>query len=86
MTRILLLGLVVFYSFISSGITSNLATVPPIVNIGVLFFFNSTIGKVVKVAVDAAVEDVTSDPSILCGTKLKLTMQDTNSQQISGHA
>ncbi|KAJ0039930.1 hypothetical protein Pint_28730 [Pistacia integerrima] len=50
----------------------------PYVNIGVLFSFNSTIGKVVKVSVDAAVEDVNSDPSILRGTKLKLTMQDTN--------
>ncbi|KAL8120806.1 hypothetical protein AgCh_017839 [Apium graveolens] len=52
---------------------------PQIVNIGSIFTLNSVIGKVAKVAVQAAIEDVNSSPLILHGTKLKLTMHDSNS-------
>ncbi|XP_074333325.1 glutamate receptor 3.6 isoform X1 [Apium graveolens] len=52
---------------------------PQTVNIGSIFTFNSVIGKVAKVAVQAAIEDVNSSPLILHGTKLKLTMHDSNS-------
>ncbi|GFY87741.1 glutamate receptor 3.6 [Actinidia rufa] len=40
--------------------------------------FHSEIGKVGKVALEAAVEDVNSDPAVLRGTKLRLTMKDIN--------
>ncbi|GFY87747.1 glutamate receptor 3.6 [Actinidia rufa] len=40
--------------------------------------FHSEIGKVGKVALEAAVEDVNSDPAVLRGTKLRLTMHDIN--------
>lgn len=49
-------------------------TGPDIVNIGAILSFNTSIGKV---AIEAAVEDVNSDPRVLNGTKLKLSMQDT---------
>jgi ionotropic glutamate receptor len=39
--------------------------------------FDTSIGKVAKVAIEAAVEYVNSDPGVLNGTKLKLSMQDT---------
>lgn len=52
---------------------------PETVSIGSIFTFNSVIGKVAKVAIQAAIEDVNSSPDILHGTKLKLTMHDSNS-------
>ncbi|XP_059440447.1 glutamate receptor 3.6-like [Corylus avellana] len=53
------------------------STRPDVVNIGAILAFNSSIGKVAKVAIEAAVDDVNSDPGVLIGTKLKITMQDT---------
>ncbi|KAF6175777.1 hypothetical protein GIB67_035904 [Kingdonia uniflora] len=51
---------------------------PSVVNVGVLFTFNSTIGRVAMPAIAAAVDDVNSDSSILAGTKLNAIIQDTN--------
>ncbi|KAF5735877.1 glutamate receptor 3.6-like isoform X3 [Tripterygium wilfordii] len=39
--------------------------------------FNSTIGKVAKIAIEAAIKDVNSNPSVLGGTKLKVKILDT---------
>ncbi|KAK9740178.1 hypothetical protein RND81_03G017100 [Saponaria officinalis] len=50
---------------------------PAVVHIGALFTFNSTIGKVAKIAIQEAVNDVNSDTSILQETKLKMTMRDS---------
>lgn len=86
MTKIYLLALVVVYNFcFSAGISMNgVSTIPPVLNIGAVFSLNSTIGKVAKVAIDAAVEDVNSNPAILGGTKLKLTVHDTNYSRFLG--
>lgn len=51
---------------------------PAVVNIGAMFSFNSTIGRVAKIAMKAAVDDVNSNSSVLKGTKLVLKMQDSN--------
>ncbi|CAI0421833.1 unnamed protein product [Linum tenue] len=48
------------------------------VNIGVVLSFGSIIGKVSKIAIQAAVADVNSDPSVLPRTKLLATVHDTN--------
>lgn len=64
--------------FCSYGASTSIPTRPDVVNVGTVFSFGTTIGKVAKVAVQAAVEDVNSDPSVLNGTKLKVTMKDTN--------
>ena len=72
-------------AFVQSGVllcscgavTTNASTRPNVVNIGAFFTFSSVVGKVAKVAVEAAVEDVNSDPSVLGGTKLHLTTHDT---------
>lgn len=72
---------------LSNGYHSNGADIrkrPEIVNIGSIFTFNSVIGKVAKVAVQAAIEDVNSSPDILQGTRLKLTMHDSNSSGFLG--
>ncbi|KAK6237219.1 hypothetical protein QUC31_002688 [Theobroma cacao] len=75
-------GILVFVLFSSEffpfGNSVNVTTRPDVVNIGALFSFNSTVGKVARVAIEAALEDVNSEPGVLNGTKLKLTMQDTN--------
>lgn len=63
----------------SNGVgVSGLNKRPEFVNIGATLAFNSTIGKVARIAIQAAVDDVNSDPSILGGTKLRMKMQDTN--------
>ncbi|EHA8586315.1 glutamate receptor 3.5-like [Cocos nucifera] len=57
--------------------TSN-SLVPPVVNVGALFTFNSTIGRAATLAIEFAVEDVNKDTSVLAGTKLNVIKQDTN--------
>ncbi|GAV81549.1 Lig_chan domain-containing protein/SBP_bac_3 domain-containing protein/ANF_receptor domain-containing protein [Cephalotus follicularis] len=61
-----------------NGTNTNVTKRPEVVHIGALFPFHSIIGKVAKVAIEAALEDVNSNPSVLGTTKLKLTFQDTN--------
>ena len=79
MGKIWLLVLLILYNGFSSstGVASNLPTRPSIINIGAIFSFNSTIGKVAKVAIEAAVDDVNSNSSVLNGTKLQISLQDT---------
>ena len=77
-----LMLLMVFSNSVSSnGINT---TRPDVVNIGAILSFNSIIGKVAKVAISAAVEDVNSSPDILNGTKLKVEMQDTKYSDFLG--
>lgn len=47
-------------------------------HVGAIFTFDSTIGRVAKVAIDAAEDDVNSDLSVLRGTRLEIIMRDTN--------
>ena len=49
---------------------------PAVVNLGAVFTFDSVIGRPAKVAMEAAVSDVNSDPRILNGTKLNLITGD----------
>ncbi|KAE9586667.1 putative periplasmic binding protein-like I [Lupinus albus] len=51
---------------------------PAIVNIGAIFTFDSTIGKVAKIAMEEAVKDVNADSSVLRGSKLVLNLQNSN--------
>ncbi|XP_050103622.1 glutamate receptor 3.4-like isoform X1 [Malus sylvestris] len=57
---------------------THLSARPSSLNIGALFTFNSTIGRAAKPAILAAIDDVNSDHSILRGTKLNLSLLDTN--------
>ncbi|KAK7346272.1 hypothetical protein VNO80_20787 [Phaseolus coccineus] len=52
--------------------TGNVSTRPSAVNIGAILSFNST-----EVAIQAAVDDVNSNATILSGTKLNISMLDT---------
>ncbi|KAG1368273.1 putative Glutamate receptor [Cocos nucifera] len=51
---------------------------PGVVNIGALFTFNSTIGRVAKLAIQLAVQDVNGNPNLLSGTRLNVIERDTN--------
>ncbi|CAL9174899.1 unnamed protein product, partial [Musa hybrid cultivar] len=53
-------------------------TKPGMVNVGVLFTFNSTIGRAAMVGIELAIEDVNADSTILAGTQLNVIAQDTN--------
>lgn len=73
------LGLLLFcYSVFSYGVSSTVPSRPAVVHIGAIFTLNSTIGRVANIAINMALDDVNSDPSILGGTKLNITTQDSN--------
>lgn len=55
-------------------------------HVGGLLTFDSTIGRVAKVAIDAAREDVNSDPAVLAGTRLDIEMSNTNCSGFLGMA
>ncbi|XP_038972452.1 LOW QUALITY PROTEIN: glutamate receptor 3.1-like [Phoenix dactylifera] len=78
MKVVLLLFLALYFYLFSSGVGRNISSRPAVVNIGALFTFNSTIGRVAKVAIDSAVDDVNSDPGVLQGTKLVIDMEDSS--------
>lgn len=80
-------GLLVVVVVFFNGCFSRNASVPSrpdIVNIGAILTFDSIIGKVAKIALEAGVENVNSDPNILNGTKLKLTIHDSNFSGFAG--
>ena len=77
MTKVWLLVLVVFcHGIFSDGVT-NISTRPDVGNVGAILSYKSIIGKVAKVAMEAAVEDVNSDSTVL-------TMQDSNYSRFMG--
>ncbi|CAH9094991.1 unnamed protein product [Cuscuta epithymum] len=63
---------VVMMMYYSSGCCSW-----EVVNVGCMLILDSPVGKVTKLAVEAAVEDVNSNPTLLPATKINLTLLDT---------
>ena len=61
-----------------NGAVSSSSSRPSSVNIGVLFTYNSAIGRSAMPAIFAAVEDVNADSTVLRGTKLNVFAHDTN--------
>ncbi|KAF9622089.1 hypothetical protein IFM89_029373 [Coptis chinensis] len=64
-------------SILSFGEFSNGAS-RPVVNIGAIFTIGTINGQVSKIAMEAAVNDVNYDPSFLGGSKLNVTVHDSN--------
>lgn len=54
------------------------------INIGAIFSLKTINGKVAKIAMAAAAEDVNSDPTILGGSELVLSVHDSNSSGFLG--
>lgn len=77
MSKAWLLVLVTLYNCFPTKGINNIPARPSTVNIGAILSFNSTIGRVAKVAIEAAVDDINSNSSVLNGTMLKISMQDT---------
>ncbi|TKY70232.1 Glutamate receptor 3.6 [Spatholobus suberectus] len=77
MIEVWLLALMVLSNgFSSTGAAMHNSTRPDFVNIGALFSYNTSVGRTIKIAIEAAVEDVNSDPNILGQTKLNLSLQE----------
>lgn len=76
--------LLIYYMVVAMEVTGNRGNPSGVfggkrvINVGAFFTYNSTIGRSVKPALVAAIEDVNSDKTILNGTKLNLILQDTN--------
>ncbi|CAH1435284.1 unnamed protein product [Lactuca virosa] len=65
--------------FLTNGLTShNASTRPAVVNIGAIFTFDSTIGRVAKVAIEEAVKDVNANSTVLRGSELRIEMRSSN--------
>ncbi|KAI5418860.1 hypothetical protein KIW84_043185 [Lathyrus oleraceus] len=62
--------------FSSAAVGLENSTVPEFINIGVLYSFNTSVGRIVKIAVETAVDDINSDSTILGKTKLTLSFQE----------
>ncbi|XP_074294060.1 glutamate receptor 3.4-like [Silene latifolia] len=62
----------------SKNASNSASSRPKSVDIGVLFTFNSIIGRAVRPAIEAAVDDINSNLSILNGTKVNIIVHDTN--------
>lgn len=85
MNIVWLLLLIVFCNgILSDAISHNVSTRPEVVKVGALICFDSMIGKIAKLAINAAVEDVNSNSTILKGTVLKVAMQDTKTSDFLG--
>ncbi|KAM7498284.1 hypothetical protein LguiA_022698 [Lonicera macranthoides] len=78
---LLLSSLCTWVPMVVMGRTGNITASnsrPGVVNVGSLFTMNSVIGRSVKPAIVAAIDDVNSDSTVLPGTKLNLISHDTN--------
>ncbi|KAJ0893399.1 putative periplasmic binding protein-like I [Helianthus annuus] len=69
-----------WWTYAKSQITGNasIPSRPEVINIGSILTLDTIIGKVAKIGLEAAVENVNNDPTILKGTKLKLIVHDSN--------
>ncbi|KAK8636606.1 hypothetical protein V6N13_124348 [Hibiscus sabdariffa] len=80
MNLVLLLPTISLFIGVSSEEVSRLDTV----NIGAIFAFNTIDGKVAKVAMKAAEDDINSDPSVLGGRKLSIALHDSSFSSFLG--
>lgn len=80
------LGLLVLClgEFSDAVVSRNVSSRPAVVHIGAILTFNSVIGRVAKVAIEAAVEDINTNPSVLGGSKLVVSMMDSNFSGLVG--
>ncbi|KAK7252622.1 hypothetical protein RIF29_36704 [Crotalaria pallida] len=83
-TNILLVLIIICNVNARIGMSTNLPTRPNVVSVGAYCSFNSAIGKVAKIAIEAAVDDVNLSSNVLNGTKLNLSVQDTNPNHLLG--
>ncbi|KAL8211552.1 hypothetical protein R6Q57_005989 [Mikania cordata] len=65
--------------FLINGLsTHNASSRPSVVNVGAIFTFDSTIGRVAKVAIQEAIKDINENSTLLPGTTLRMDMKSSN--------
>ncbi|KAH7692079.1 Ionotropic glutamate receptor plant protein [Dioscorea alata] len=74
----------IYHGLLFKILNVNADTRPTIINVGVVFNFNSTIGEVAAIAIQAGVDDVNADPTILQGSKLAVMMHDDKCNGFTG--
>ncbi|GAA0143467.1 transmembrane signal receptor [Lithospermum erythrorhizon] len=74
----MLLLLLLSNGYLALGVEAENLSRPASVNIGCILSMSSIVNKVAKIAMDAAVEDVNSNPDILDGTKMNIIVHDSN--------
>nr|GMC57253.1 glutamate receptor 3.6-like [Ipomoea batatas] len=75
---------VLYYGYLSQGVNSTLSARPSVVNIGCILTLRSNVGKIAKMVIQTAVEDINSNPAVLGGTKLNITFHDNKSNGLLG--
>ncbi|KAL9229710.1 hypothetical protein vseg_005147 [Gypsophila vaccaria] len=74
----MLTELIVEHGLLHAAENDTTSNRPKEVHVGAIFAFNTRIGRAAKVAIQAAVDDVNASPIVLHGTKLNISMKDTN--------
>ncbi|XP_057965816.1 glutamate receptor 3.2-like [Malania oleifera] len=69
---------ILLISILCFGALSERSLRPDVINVGAIFTFNSINGQVAKIAMKAAEQDINSDPGILGGSKLAISLHDSN--------
>ena len=72
-----LIGFAVIFLLYTLPLSHGAAS-PGSVNVGAIFTFSTINGRVAKVAMKAAMDDINSDPTVLGGRKLSISMHDSN--------
>ncbi|XP_042012722.1 glutamate receptor 3.3-like [Salvia splendens] len=62
----------------SDGLGVNTSSRPVVVNVGAIFTFDSTIGRVAKLAIEEAVKDINANSSVLKGSKFNVIFRNSN--------
>ncbi|KAL1540608.1 glutamate receptor 3.3-like [Salvia divinorum] len=62
----------------SDGLSVNTSSRPVVVNVGAIFTFDSTIGRVAKVAIEEAVKDINANSSVLKGSRFNVIFRNSN--------
>ncbi|XP_031110130.1 glutamate receptor 3.6-like isoform X1 [Ipomoea triloba] len=75
---------VLYCEYLSQGVNSTLSARPSVVNIGCILTLRSNVGKIAKLVIETAVEDINSNPAVLGGTKLNITFLDNKSNGLLG--
>lgn len=67
-----------FWILCTSSFSQGALSPGDTVNVGAIFTLGSINGRVAKIAMEAAEDDINSDPSLLGGRKLSINMHDSN--------
>ncbi|XP_019185479.1 PREDICTED: glutamate receptor 3.6-like [Ipomoea nil] len=75
---------VLYCGYLCEGVNSTLSARPSVLNIGCILTLRSDVGKITKLVIETAVKDINSNPAVLGGTKLNVTILDNNSSGLMG--